>query len=295
MVGGANTDVVGIPDGRFAFRDSIPGHVRVSPGGVARNVAENLARLGADVRLVTAFGDDVAGSRLAAECESVGIDTSFSIRPRGIPGSRYVAVMDASGDLAAAVSDMRALEALTPDMLEAAAFSACDAVVLDTNLHASTILRVAELSQGVPIVLDPVSTPKSLAARPVLGRLAAIKPNLREAEELSAAAGARGAAERLVALGVERVFITLGSDGVWCATGDDSFLLPPVPASVRNVTGAGDAFTAGVAWGLATGMSLRKTASMAAALSAVALESERTVSEAVSLEVVRARMEGIRQ
>jgi len=293
VVGGANTDIVGIPDGRFAFRDSIPGHVRVSPGGVGRNIAENLARLGAEVRLVTAFGDDPQAELLAAECEAVGIDTSFSIWPAGLPGSRYLAVLDASGDLAAAVNDMRALESLTPAVLDAAAFAGADAIVLDTNLQASTIQRAAELAGGIPLVLDPVSTPKALAARPVLGRLAAIKPNLREAEELSGAAGAQGAAERLVGLGVRHVFITMGSEGVWCASAEEeAFLLPAPPTTVCNVTGAGDAFTAGVAWGVATGMSVRKTAAWAAALSAIALESERTVSEAVTFESVSARSEG---
>lgn len=295
VVGGANTDIVGIPDGRFALRDSIPGHVRVSPGGVGRNIAENLARLGARVRLVTAFGDDLQAEQLAAECEEVGIDTTFSIRSDGIPGSRYLAVLDAAGDLAAAVNDMRALDALTPDSIAEVAFEGSDAVVVDTNLHPSTIMRVAELAARIPLVLDPVSTPKSLAARPVLGRLSAIKPNLREAEELSSAAGPKGAAARLVEMGVGRVFITMGSDGIWCASAEDAFLMPPAPTTVRNVTGAGDAFTSGVVWGAATGMSLEKTARMAAALSAIALESERTVSEAVSLESVSARMEGERQ
>jgi pseudouridine kinase len=291
VIGGANTDIVGLPEARFSFRDSIPGHVRVSPGGVGRNIAENLARLGAHVRLVTAFGDDVQARELAAECEEAGIDTSYAIRAAGVPGSRYLAVLDSAGDLAAAVNDMRALQALTPDALDAAAFADADAIVVDTNLHPTTIAWIAELARDVPLVLDPVSTPTSRAARPVLGRLAAIKPNLREAEELSGAAGAQGAGERLVSLGVERVFITMGSEGIWCASAEESFLQAPAPTNVVNVTGAGDAFTAGVAWGVATGMTLRETAEWAAALSAIALESELTVAPEIGRETVRARME----
>lgn len=292
VVGGANTDIVGIPEGRFALRDSNPGHVRTSAGGVGRNIAENLARLGARVRLVTAFGDDAEGQALAAGCEESGIDTSFSIRAEGIPGSRYIAVLDAGGDLAAAVNDMRALAMLTPDRLDPAAFVGADAVVLDTNLQPSTIARIAELAAASPLVLDPVSTAKAQAARPILGRLAAIKPNLREAEELSRAAGAQGAAERLVAMGVDRVFVTMGSEGVWCASAGESFSLPAFPAEVANATGAGDAFTAGVAWGIACKMTLRTTAEWAMALGTIALESERTVSEQIDAAAVAARMEG---
>lgn len=291
VVGGANTDIVGIPEGRFALRDSNPGHVRVSAGGVGRNIAENLARLGARVRLVTSFGDDAEGEALASGCEEWGIDTSFSIRADGIPGSRYLAVLDAGGDLAAAVNDMRALAVLTPDRIDPAAFAGADAVVIDTNLQPSTVARVAELAGSAPLVLDPVSTAKAPIARPILGRLAAIKPNLREAEALSHAAGAQGAAERLVTMGVARVFVTMGSEGVWCASAEESFALPAMQAAVANATGAGDAFTAGVAWGIACKLTLRETAGWAVSLSTIAMESERTVSERIDQATVLARME----
>jgi pseudouridine kinase len=292
VVGGANMDIVGIPDASFVFRDSNPGAVRTSAGGVGRNVAETLALLGARVRFVTAFGDDEESDRLIALCEDAGMDCTYSVRAEGVPGSRYLAVMDSEGDLAAAVNDMRALAALTPDRLDAAAFAGADAVVIDTNLQPSTIARVAELAGSAPLVLDPVSTVKAAAARPVLGRLAAIKANLREAEALSGAAGAEGAALGLVAAGVPRVFVTSGRDGVWCASADGASHLPAVPVQVRNATGAGDAFAAGVAWGVATGASLLATARRALVLSAIALESASTVSPSLTPRMIDERMEG---
>ncbi len=294
VVGGANLDIVGFPTGSFALRDSNPGHVRSSPGGVARNIAENLARLGAEVRLVTAFGEDEVTEWLMAECEAAGIDISFSVRAEGVPGSRYLAVLDGSGDLAAAVNDMRALDALTPDVLDPAAFAGADAVVLDTNVYSSTIARVAELAGGAPLLLDPVSTAKAKAAQPVLGRLDVLKANLREAEELSGAAGAEGAAARLLETGMRHVVVTLGPAGVLCASREETFRLPPPTADVVNVTGAGDAFTAGVAWGLASGMDFRHVAEWASALSAITLECERTVCENITADAVRARMEATR-
>lgn len=294
VVGGANLDIVGIPTGRFALRDSNPGHVRRSPGGVARNIAENLARLGAEVRLVTAFGEDDVTEWLMAECEAAGIDTSFSVRALGVPGSRYLAVLDGAGDLAAAVNDMRALDALTPDALDPAAFIGADAVVLDTNVHGSTVARVAELAGSVPLLLDPVSTAKAMAAQPILGRLAVLKANLREAEELSGAAGADGAAARLLETGIRHVVITMGPAGVLCASATETFRVPAPAAEVVNVTGAGDAFTAGVAWGLAAGMPFRQIAEWASALSAITLECERTVCETITADAVRARMEASR-
>jgi pseudouridine kinase len=293
VVGGANIDIVGIPDGSFVSRDSNPGAVRTSPGGVGRNVAETLALLGADVRFVTAFGDDEESDRLIARCEDAGMDCTYSVRAEGVPGSRYLAVMDSGGDLAAAVNDMRALAALTPDRVEAAAFAGADAVVLDTNLQPSTIVRVAELASGAPLVLDPVSTVKAAAARPVLGRLTAIKANLREAEELSGAAGAEGSALGLVEAGVSWVFVTSGRDGVWCASADGAFHLSAIPVQVRDATGAGDAFAAGVAWGVATGAPILETARRALVLSTIALESASTVSPSLTHQSIDERMEGL--
>ncbi len=295
VAGGANTDIVGVPGASFVFRDSNPGVVRTGAGGVGRNVAETLALLGAEVRFVTAFGDDEESDRLIARCEDAGMDCTYSVRAEGVPGSRYLAVMDSGGDLAAAVNDMRALAALTPDRVDAAAFEGADAVVIDTNLQPSTLVRVAELSAGAPLVLDPVSTVKAVAARPVLGRLTAIKANLREAEALSGAAGAEGAALGLVAAGVSQVFVTSGRDGVWCATSDGAFHLPAIPVQVRDATGAGDAFAAGVAWGVATGAPIHETARRALVLSAIALESASTVSPSLTPQTIDERMEGLGQ
>jgi pseudouridine kinase len=288
VVGGANTDVVGMPDGVFVARDSNPGHTRVSPGGVARNVAENLARLGAEVRFITAFGADAPSAALEDECRAAGIDTTFSVRVPDVPGCSYLAVMDETGDLVGAINDMRALAALTPQALAAEAFVGADAVVLDTNLGSDTIARAVALAGDAPVVLDPVSTVKGPRASDVLSRLGAIKANRAEAELLAGTRGAREAAEGLTAAGVRWAFVTLGAEGAWCASAEDSFGLAPADAVPVNATGAGDAFTAGIAWGIATGLGIRQTAALARRLSGLALESERTVSERGGPEVLRA-------
>ena len=291
VVGGANTDIFGFPAGRYISRDSNPGTVRWSPGGVGRNIAENLVRLGARVRLVTAFGDDEAGTRLKDECTALGIDVTYSVTVSHTPGACYLAVLDDLGDLAGAVNDMRALDALLPGMLDPAAFDAAEAVVLDTNVPATTIARAAELAGASPVVLDPVSTPKALAARPILGRLSAIKANRREAEEISGGAGAEGAASRLLEAGVQRVFVSEGTEGVLCATADERLHVPAPDVRVVNATGAGDAFTAGVAYSIARGLGLAETARLASAMAAFALMSERTVSRDITPESVAGRAE----
>ena len=83
VVGGVNMDIGGRSSGPLVPRDSNPGRVRMSLGGVGRNIAHNLALLGAEVHLLTAFGDDVQAQRVAASCGELGIDISHALQVRG--------------------------------------------------------------------------------------------------------------------------------------------------------------------------------------------------------------------
>ncbi|MDO9107526.1 MAG: PfkB family carbohydrate kinase, partial [Coriobacteriia bacterium] len=99
VVGGANTDIVGTPVRPLVARDSNPAAICSSPGGVGRNMAENLVRLGVQTSLVTAFGADEASTHLQAHCRKLGMDTSGSVQAHGLPGSRYLAILDDQGDM----------------------------------------------------------------------------------------------------------------------------------------------------------------------------------------------------
>jgi pseudouridine kinase len=79
VVGGANTDIVGHSKAALVAHDSNPGVVSVSSGGVARNIAENLARLRVRTSLVTAFGADTHGRELERACRALRIDTAASL------------------------------------------------------------------------------------------------------------------------------------------------------------------------------------------------------------------------
>ena len=98
VVGGANIDICGSPGVPLRMGDSNPGTVTSSPGGVARNVAENLARLGVDCRLITAVGNDHHGDLLCDQGRAAGIDMRHVMRLDAAPTSTYVSVLDNSGD-----------------------------------------------------------------------------------------------------------------------------------------------------------------------------------------------------
>ncbi|MHB1340977.1 MAG: PfkB family carbohydrate kinase [Coriobacteriia bacterium] len=296
VIGGANTDILGFVDEALIAADSNPGHVRLSAGGVGRNIAENLARLGVTTRFVTAFGEGYDALMLADECRAAGIDVRAVPAP-GVPGSRYLAIMDAAGDLALAVNDMRALEAVTPAAvgLHADALDDAAVIVLDTNLPQVTLEYVAARWSGTPLMLDAVSVAKASRIAGVMNSLHTLKCNALEAAALAGTAGGdlEAAADALLAAGVPRVVITVGGGGALTARGTQRVRFVPPRVEVANATGAGDAFMAGLVFATLAGMDVTHSAAFSSAMAAIALTSERTVSESVSESTALDRMEAM--
>ena len=186
VVGGVNMDIGAVSAAPLVARDSNPGRVTTSLGGVGRNIAHNMSLLGLDVRMVTAFGDDMNAQKIAASCAELGIDISQSPIVPGGRTSTYLFINDEHGDMALAVSDMDIYRHLTPHVLAARQKLLCGSqvVVIDTNIPAESIAWLAD-NCSVPIFADPVSTAKAVKLKPVLGKLHTLKPNLIEAELLS--------------------------------------------------------------------------------------------------------------
>lgn len=297
VVGGMNMDIGGRPYKKLVAKDSNPGAVRMSPGGVGRNIAHNMSLLGLDVRLLTAFGDDVYAQKLAAVCGELGIDISQSPVIPGGHTSTYLFVNDESGDMQLAVSDMDIYDHLTPQVLQSRRqlLDGSQVVVLDTNLPAETVAWVAENCRA-PIFADPVSTAKAEKLRPVLGRLHTLKPNRIEAELLSGVAisddaSLRRAADALLETGLHRVFISLGADGVFAADRSGQVLHLPAPeGNIVSTTGCGDSFMAALAWAYLQGSDLERSARAGLAASTITMASADTINPAMSEEALLAHL-----
>lgn len=293
VVGGVNIDVCGKPFSPPVPRDSNPGQVTVSLGGVGRNIAHNLSLLGVSVSLVTALGEDYNAQRVAQSCQALGIDLSHALRVPGAATSTYVALTDHQGEMELAVSDMDIYRHLSAaylsghlDFLNQAAV-----VVVDANLPQETLDFLAQRC-AAPIFADPVSTVKGEKLRGILGALHTLKANRMEAAMLSGVeiaddAGLERAAQGLLDTGLGRVFISLGPDGVLCAQGSERLRLAAVPGEMKNATGCGDAFMAALAWSFLEGLSLGDTARAALAAAAVALAGPETVNPSLSAQRVR--------
>lgn len=295
VVGGANMDIGGRSAAPLVAADSNPGSVTMSLGGVGRNIAHNMALLGCDVRLLTAFGDDLYAQKLAGSCAELGIDISQALQVQGGVTSTYLYLTGPDGDMALAVNDMSIYERITPAWLQSRRplLDNAQLIVVDANLTAEAIAWLCENAK-VPIFADPVSTLKAPKLAPVLGRVHTLKPNRMEAEALSGVAitdgdSLRAAAEALLATGLRRVFISLGGDGMFAMDHTAAVHVPCFPGRMVNTTGCGDAAMAAIAWAYLESTDLEHTARLALAAGAIAMESGETINPAMSAEAVKQR------
>ena len=296
VIGGANVDIGGRSWDPLVAADSNPGLVSLSLGGVGRNIAHNLSLLGADVRMLTAYGDDLYGQQLSTVCAAAGIDMSNALKLCDDRTSTYLYITGPDGDMAIAVSDMTICERITPEYLASnfALLQNARAVVCDTNIPAESLQYLAENCQA-PLFVDPVSTIKAEKLRPILDKIHTLKPNRLEAELLSGVAiqsraDVEAAAAKMLETGLRRVFISLGGDGVYAATSDESCWMNPLPCRMVNTTGCGDSVMAALVWSWLEELSLADTVRAGLAAGSITIESAETISPEMSEEKLRERM-----
>ena len=296
VVGGVNVDIGGKSFAPLVAADSNPGKVSMSLGGVGRNIAHNMALMGVDVRLLTAYGDDLNGERVAASCSELGIDMSHALRLPGESTSTYLYLTDPDGEMALAVSDMEICKKITPAYLAAnlSQLQNAQVVVADANIPAESLQYLAE-NCTAPLFIDPVSTIKAEKLRPILHKIHTLKPNRLEAELLSGVKieskeDVAKAAEKLLELGVHRLFISLGADGVFAAMGEEKLWLPNIPGNMVSTTGCGDAFMAALVWAYLEGSDLKQTALAGLAAGSIAMESAETINPLMSAAELKARI-----
>ncbi|MDY4755092.1 MAG: PfkB family carbohydrate kinase [Candidatus Faecousia sp.] len=296
VVGGVNVDIGGRSFAPLVAADSNPGTVHLSLGGVGRNIAHNLSLLGTDVHLLTAYGDDLHGERVAASCSELGIDLSHALRIAGGTTSTYLYLSDNRGEMALAVSDMEICKKITPGYLagQLPLLQNAQVVVADANLSGESLEFLAN-NCTVPLFVDPVSTVKAQKLRPILDKIHTLKPNRLEAELLSGVtiqteADLNRAADVLTEMGVHRMFISLGARGVFAVMGQERLRLSNLPGEMVNTTGCGDAFMAALVWAYLEGMDLKSTALAGLAAGSIAMESPETINPSLSAPAVKNRM-----
>jgi len=301
-VGAANIDLHGQSRQCIVLRDSNPGFLHTSAGGVTRNIIENLARQGCRTTLLSAIGDDANGDKIRRDSERAGIDMSHLLVREGWSSSSYLAIMDETGDMFLGMSDMRILETLPVSYLteKADLLQNATAIVCDGALSHPVFERLFSLAEGhAPVFIDPVSTAYTRNMLPFTGRFYGIKPNQLELSVLSnlptdSDLEIERAAEAVLNKGVFCLAVSLGARGCYYADANGTRLfrsLPPV-AHMVNATGAGDAFMAGFVHGYARSFCVEEQLDYAMASGLIAIHSESTIHPAMSDALIRSVLAG---
>ena len=295
VIGAASIDTKGRIQTELLPGTSTPGQIRVSVGGVARNVAENLARLGIDTALLSVVGDDTSGKRILQRTQEGGVNTEHVIVQAQSRSSAYLAVLDEEGNPFVSVDDMEAVKAITPRYIYArrGLIGQADMVVFDANLSPRTIDSIMSLARkhDIPVCADPTSATLAPRLKPYLSQLYLITPNAAEAEALCGRkAEKRHQAERavkaLVREGVEIAIVTLAELGVCYATSESSGHTGVVKTDVVDFTGGGDALTAAVIFGMLNDFPVDEAVRLGVAAAALTLRCRETVCPDISLDEI---------
>ena len=297
VIGAAGMDIVGRPSDTLAVGTSNPGRLRASPGGVARNVAENLARLGLEPVLIAAVGDDPQGDQILEQASSAGVNVDSTIRIAGAPTGAYLAVLDHRGALHLGLDDMATTAAISAEHIRASGdiFDEASVAMVDANLSPETLAEVVAQCRraAVPLVADTTSRTLSERLRPHLKDLWLITPNEPEAAVLcpypvphADYEQALRASRHLISQGVDIAILTMAEFGVTYATPEQSGHIPALRTEIVDPTGAGDALTAAVIFALLNDIPLDEAARLGVSAAALTLRTQGSVRPDLSLELL---------
>jgi pseudouridine kinase len=302
LIGSACCDVRGLVGACFGAGTVNDGRVRLSLGGTARNIAENLARLDVPSRLLTAVGDDVPGRQILYYTRAAGVilDNESLLVHQGRASGAYLAIERDDGELALAIDDTTITRTITPRIIHRWRRFLRDAalVVADATLRPQTLATIARLCRqaGVDLCFEPVSVALAPRIAPFIADATLLTPNMREAAVLAgmpvtnreeAFLAARALQER----GAGTVIITMAGAGAVYASAEVSGHVPAMQTEAVDGAGAGDALTAGVIVGMLNNFPLDEAVTLGTAMASLTMLTSEKVRADLSLERVYAHMQ----
>ena len=297
VIGGANMDISGFPLKELRWNDSNPGNVRLSMGGVGRNISENLARMGIRVKLLSAVGRDIYGEKIMNDCKALKIDMDAVKQVDEDPTSIYLSIQDSGGDMVLALSDMEISCRIDTEYINRnrGLIEHASVVVIEANLDKRMIEYLFSNFAESCFFVDPVSSAKAERIIGLFEGIDTITCNRHEAEVLC---GVRiekdqdflDAADKLVRAGIREVFINRGAEGTCYASPEGRGFYRVKRLEMANANGAGDAFIAGLVYGKVNGLSLAEKLEFASAASAVTVSCSETVNPSMSADMIKRYM-----
>jgi pseudouridine kinase len=297
VIGATLLDTKGKPTSGLESGTSNPAEIRHVRGGGARNVAENLARLGAEVLLVSAIGDDLTGRRLLTQTSEAGVNVEHVLTVEDSHTGSYIALLEADGSLTVALDDVRVMENVNAGYLykNRRLFRDACMVMADGSLSPAALETVTRLSRQyeLPFCADPSSVRLANKLRPHLADLHLVVPNEIEAAALAGLnfAGYGPDASLDVALelrqiGVEAAVVTMADFGLVYATSAETGHIPARYSLMVDSTGTGDAVTAAIMFGLINDLPAIEAIRLGAAAASLTLQSNDTVVPDLSLDML---------
>lgn len=297
IVGGTNIDIQGFPNNDLILKDSNPGEVKISLGGVGRNIGENLVRLGIETKLISAVGDDVYGRKILDESRLIGLNMEHSLILKENVTSTYLSILDVTGDMIVAISHMDIIDKVSVDFIKNKKhiIENSKLCIIDTNIPKETIEYILTNHKDVDFFLDTVSTTKAKKIKNMIGYFHTIKPNKLEAEMLSGIkinneTDLKSAANYFLEKGVKRVFISLGEEGMYYDDGVNSNHIRTQKVHVVNATGAGDACLAALAYSHFNNFDIEHSARFSMSAAILAVSHENTINPNISVENINKNM-----
>ncbi len=286
-------DIFGFCGSAYRCSDSIPGKVKISFGGVSRNIAENMARVGANVKFISILGNDEIGRSIISHSKEIGYDMDNSMIVDGKSTPTYMAVLNESGDMVSAVADMRLIDGMTTEFIDtkSSLFEGAEYTFVDADDPKNLEYMLNKFSGKTKFILDPISTTKAVGVKHLVKHFHTIKPNRHEAEIMSGIKintdeDLKKSGEYFLNLGVKNVFISLDQDGIYYTNGQESGKLKVSNVEVKNVTGAGDSFVAGLGYSYYNNFTVEETIKYAMAMAIITISHGETINPEMCHEKV---------
>ncbi|WP_027634541.1 carbohydrate kinase family protein [Clostridium hydrogeniformans] len=298
VLGASIVDIFGFCEATYSHCNSTPGSIKMSFGGVCRNIAENMARVGVNTKFISILGNDEKGKSMLEHSRMMGynMDESLILEDGATP--TYLAILDHKGEMVSAVVDMDSINKLSPEFIDSKAtvIENAEYTILDSDNPVILGYILNKFKGKTKFVLDPVSACKAANIKHLIGNFHTIKPNRYEAEVLAGFPikndeDLKKASDYFHGLGVEKIFISLDEDGIYFSDGEKRGKYKVNNVPVVNVTGAGDAFVAGLAYGYINGLSIEDTVVFSIAMSTITIAHEETIDPNMNLDLVNRNIE----
>lgn len=288
-------DIFGFASNNYKGRDSNPGKVRVSYGGVCRNIAENLARVGTNLKFISIVGDDEKGRSIIQHAESLGIEMKDSLIVYGESTPTYMAIMNEHGEMESAIVDMSITDKISEEFIDSKEdiFINSEYTVLGADNPKIMDYILTKYQGRTKFILDPVSSARVSKIKHLIKYFYTVKPNRHEAEvlcgfKIETIEDVRKAGKCILDYGVKNVFISLDSEGIYYNDGQAEGIVKANHVAVVNVTGAGDACVAGLGYGYMNGQSILDMLKYAIAMSIITISHEETIHPNLDHDMVQA-------